>query len=139
MRDVKEFLHLYLGGDNPLGFQNNFGYVEYLQPGSYEQFRDAGILGGKPILRPLSDMTEEEKVMLCCMNLDPPWQPGHIIQTNEDDIAAMRIFDMQGDSKSLYIPKKRIEPKNFLWLLSKHFDLFNLHEDGLCLYKEDLK
>jgi len=155
-RSIKYFLHLYLGCE-----------CLFIASGSEERRTEQGVLVEmpfkgtewgiihseflphevkiyafvhdiKPILRPLSDMTEEEKIMLCCLNLTNEWKPGHIIQTNDEDIAAMRVFDHKGNYKSLYIPKNKISPSNFLWLLSKHFDLFGLIESGLAIDKTTL-
>lgn len=87
----------------------------------------------KPLLRSLSSMTEEEKIILLALNMPNGWQPGHLIETNEDDIAAMRIFDMNGNYKSLYIPKNKVSPNNFLWLIKNSFDLFDLIPSGLAI------
>lgn len=130
-KNISDYLHLYLGCDVKLnGNKVNRSLTSYMLNEIENGHWQDDI---KPILRPLSDMSEEEKIMLCCLNMPNGWQPGHIYETNDDDIAAMRIFDYQGDYKSLYIPKKRISPNNFLWLLSKHFDLFGLIEAGLAL------
>lgn len=76
----------------------------------------------KPILRPLSDMSEEE----------------------ENDIAV----DMFGDwhkhvtnaikSGKKYVFDYRVYPDLFLYLLSKHFDLFGLIESGEAIDKTKL-
>ena len=128
-KKIIDYLHLYLP-------------VEMIQVdnGNIKQYFLTSIdlsykVYGKPILRPLSDMTEEEKIMLCCMNLGNEWKPGHIIQTNDEDIAAMRVFDHKGNYKSLYIPKARIAHNNFLWLLKQGFDLFGLIDAGLAIDK----
>jgi hypothetical protein len=56
-KDIKDYLHLYLGCEC-LG---NNGKPYTLKPSHFPSNWKEGINGHKPILRPLSDMTEEEK------------------------------------------------------------------------------
>jgi len=70
----------------------------------------------KLILRPLSDMTLQEQEY--CYAIGHKRLKGGIVELFKD-----KLFDAT----------------QFHYLLSKHFDLFNLHEAGLCVYKSDLK
>lgn len=87
----------------------------------------------KPFLRPLSDMTEEEFTEYAktrgyneTPNLtrkDKGWTFG-----TEDGSSGtfLSLVPPYGD---------RHKPESFLYLLSKHFDLFNLISDGLAIDK----
>lgn len=72
----------------------------------------------KPLLRPLSDMTEEE--LQECGNL---------------------VYDFSDDQSGLDLNNHRWEDfylttsEQFHWLLSRHFDLFGLIESGLAIDK----
>lgn len=86
----------------------------------FEQDEDGGYAGHglqwvnaeyvELILRPLSSMTEEE-----------------MLENTEVDIPNLQ---------SSY---EMLTPKAFLWLLSKGFDIFGLHDSQECLYEADLK
>ena len=120
MKELKDYLHLYLGckveygyeetkrigtlvgKDDLVGWQVNTYKV--LAP--YQYVRDELI---KPILRPLSDMTEDEK-----NNLSWEWKVDY-------------------DFKPIF------RPDQFLFLLSKNFDLFGLIESGLAIDITTLK
>ena len=60
----------------------------------------------KPVLRPLSDMTEEEAI----------------------DFGWMRLFTLEH-----FIDKKLYKPESFAHLLARQFDLLNLIEEGLAM------
>lgn len=60
----------------------------------------------KPVLRPLSDMTEDEAI----------------------EFGWMRLFTLEH-----FIDKKMYNPGAFAHLLAKHFDLLNLIEEGLAV------
>ena len=60
----------------------------------------------KPVLRPLSDMTEDEAI----------------------DFGWMRLFTLEH-----FIEKKLYKPEAFAHLLARQFDLLNLIEEGLAM------
>lgn len=74
----------------------------------------------KPILRPLSSMTEEEQEQLCKHN------------------PTVR-FPCLYDPIVREINLTRMLPDDFLYLLKQGFDIFNLKEAGLAIYQEDVK
>lgn len=74
----------------------------------------------KPILRPLSDMTEEE--MHECGNMVYDF-------SDEPDLNKWEPKDFEIG----------LAPEQFQWLLSKGFDIFNLIRDGLAINKTTLK
>lgn len=126
-KELKDYLHLYLGcpfiyGEGPKiwdgwsGFEKTDTYYytdeeqNHIKLGGHH-FQVAKI---KPILRPLSDMTDEE--LQECGNMvydfsDDPELNNHKWQDFEIGLA----------------------PEQFHWLLSKHFDLFGLIEAGLAI------
>lgn len=134
MKEIKDYLHLYLGCECLANDEQFKLYgVEVTDTGTLAY--DGTMIDGihqcwwiencdfKLILRPLSDMTEEE---------------GKFIVDNY----SFRSVSMPHNKKGFGIEiAKRLSEQMAVaqYLLSKHFDLFNLHEQGLCLYKSDLK
>lgn len=151
MKKIEQYLHLYLGcevqliksledgyfEDNTdvpevgsvgiLSLQNNGGFNIYGGSGAEEWsygvcFKDNSNItfwdakDFKPILRPLSDKTQEEHDYVHALLKD-------------------RIINNLGNGDLLVTGFAEITA----YLLSKHFDLFGLHEASLCLYKNDLK
>jgi hypothetical protein len=121
-KEIKDYLHLYLGCEcmTPKGIGKLFRYdIEtnwtwcvfgIMGP----EFEDSGhIENVKPILRPLSDMSEEEKIELKL----------NVVQASTINHASEIMWTFE---------QVRI-------LLSKHFDLFNLIGEGLAIDKTTLK
>ena len=125
MKDLKNYLHLYLGcevicflnSENPAvkpvkailcaENHNKHGFIS---------LNAALVVHAKPILRPISDMTEEEA------REGEIWGVWHDVNLMGED------WDTFGFS-----------PHNFKHLLSKGFDLFGLIEAGLAIDKSTLK
>jgi hypothetical protein len=123
--NLKDYLHLYLGCEVEFGLNLNnlrrgtfIGFVDYNRIDARIAFR-AGPEGRvnvfllKPILRPLSDLTEEEMKEVCRFTRDAQ---------------AYKEFDSA-------VGKESINAEVALYLLSKHFDLFGLIDAGLALDK----
>jgi len=113
---------------------------------------DAGYL---PILRDLSSMTEEEAKELFILEraskyvewtevvltkykkskldeldgLEPSWMVS----------AKYKYLDGRTGGMSGSVSLREFEPKQFQYLLSKHFDIFDLFSKGHCLHPQDLK
>lgn len=109
----------------------------------------------KPILRPLSDMTEEEilevaKITNC---LPIRWQENYKVVKPENPNEGIEIrcgsysvrvtfkgciyfHDYTKPNAAIYLPKT---PDIIRCLLSKHFDLFGLIESGLAVDKTKLQ
>lgn len=125
MKDIKDYLHLYLGCDVAREHSESrskkfFEHakligitasevekgktVAILEVG-LDHFHEWYVEETKPILRPLSDMTNEERVILKYYNNDAS------------------------------IPDKLFNAAGFWFLLSKHFDLFGLTDAGLAIEK----
>ncbi len=110
MKQLKNYLHLYLGCDTNKGKLCSVNIegicIVMMNDGQIEAGNIEDI---KPILRPLSDMTEEEREEFKNVRY------GH------------RLLDI-----SLFIDLE-LSATYVKWLLSKHFDLFGLVEAGLAI------
>jgi hypothetical protein len=85
----------------------------------------------KPILRPLSAMTEEE--MLSYARITRPEAEKIVFKDG-----GISSYYNPGDTTFYKWAKHRLDvftPEETLWLLSKHFDLFGLIESGLAVDK----
>ena len=114
MKELKDYLHLYKECDCRVYEEDMIDFTIDKMQGCYLNkvvFKEYGvpIRLVKPILRPLSDMTEDEK-----NNLSWEWKVDY-------------------DFKPIF------RPDQFLFLLSKHFDLFGLIDAGLAIDKTTLK
>ena len=104
-KELKDYLHLYLGCDcyyPPKENGEKGGYIKLLP----EMLKYAEQI--KPILRPLSDMTEKEK----------------------ENIGGTDWTSVDGDWE--------YSPETFLFLLSKRFDIFGLIEAGFAVNATEL-
>lgn len=130
-KELKDYLHLYLGCELlSISTYEIVGKLEGIV-GSEAHFKvngvwySASLSNYKPILRPLSDMTDEEYDYLAEHILDDIiWSPATIY----DFINILR--------EKLSISK--LAETNY-YLLSKHFDLFGLIESGLAIDASKVK
>jgi hypothetical protein len=157
-KNLKDYLPFYIGCEcqTPLGimelssidihdqypvwfrYMGRFG--QYTPKLNYEVLSKHGLRGRafyfnevKPLLRPLSDMTEQE-----FKEIFKPIQPGDV--TDEDFKEAMQhlikngidAFDFDGVSAQIVFEYTRL-------LLSKHFDIFELIPAGLAIDKTTLQ
>lgn len=122
MREIKDYLHLYLNNGSDLKVLHKDGQQLTIQGIDYtfelsvrcaykDNLRSALFEDVKPILRPLSDISEEEIA-------------GFI---------ELSGGKMHGDTETLDF---WCTPEASRYLLSKHFDLFNLIRDGLASNKK---
>lgn len=124
MKQLKDYLHLYLGcelakKDLPDSFKEGARKANVLDGETRDYFLKSGNSGWLPILRPLSSMTEEE--LQECGNM---------------------IYDFSDDPELNNHKWQDFEisaPEQFHYLLSKHFDLFNLIPEGLAIDATTLK
>lgn len=133
-KGLKDYLHLYLGCKVKIlenyhdgiiatlvGINHTYGTIEcvleapeWYEYHKYKAFNDFQV---KPILRPLSDMTEDEEKYV-----------GLGLKAGTANASML---------KSGYFHSTT--PKVFYYLLSKHFDLFGLIEYGLAVSAAELK
>lgn len=125
--ELKNYLHLYLGAEvyifpaetlsngwyaeKKKGFQDGWGFYELTIP-KYNQTLEAGYLLA---LRPLSDIKDHEHI--------------------ESSVAYTDAFGKVAEDKSEWVKEWHGEFARTLYLLSKHFDLFGLIENGLAIDK----
>jgi len=115
MKEIKDYyLHLYLGCEFYLSeAKNDFVHIDrpmgVWDLSQNEKYEDRII---KPILRPLSDMTEEEQSEVNFRDINAAWA-----YTNEEVWSFEQVR----------------------YLLSKHFDLFGLIESGLAIDSTTIK
>lgn len=137
--NIKDYLHLYLGCQ-VIGTYNDAsgskGYLTGVTNGGYDceiqfiledginveeepQYNE--VKDVKPILRPLSDMTEDE-VEFIGIELKAGTMNAEFIRTSKYCWTLVHT-----------------EPEVFRFLLSNHFDLFGLIDAGLAIDKTTLK
>ena len=141
MKELKDYLHLYLGCQFVVKINNTdmlsapmvLDEAALFSASRSESYFD--FIKPIPILRPLSDMTQDEA--------DVIWG---ILDWNERITGVARITDIirefdviEEDNDTTSNAHWGYLCKIFPYLLKYGFDLFGLHEAGLCLYKEDLK
>ena len=120
MKELKGYLHLYLGcealiegytnREHPFNYRGIINYQLLLESGQHY----SSVKAIKPILRPLSDMTEEEAR-----------ECGNLVY----DFSGEPVFDKWGWKDFACL----LASEQFLFLISKHFDLFGLIESGLAV------
>lgn len=148
--NIKDYLHLYLGCETAvrgsrLTYTNNYAFIERLDSENYS-FRWEDI---KPILRPLSDMTKEEAIWMTelrhgkgCVGVKGDWAfdaPTRTVIWSNEFGGELQVA-MKGIG-TRYAPNRKgilYMPNQFLYLLSKNFDLFGLIEAGLAIDKTKL-
>ena len=130
--ELKEVIHLYLGCDAIIGKQSGqenakhligtlVGYDTKNKGTCTFIYYDKGVsttcitpTSIKPILRPISDMTQEESKIYHSLNKLYPASPVHHIMVEHATF------------------------ETFAWLLKKQFDLFELIESGQAIDKTKL-
>lgn len=132
-KDISHYLHLYLGcklkctNEKCNSDYEYFGMTISNSPLLLDKHSNGN---WKLILRPLSSMTEEEMRDLHRLRFESPFQGGY-----EGLKLWAKVFTSTDFSNKLIAFK----PDEFKYLLSKHFDLFGLHESGFCIYQSELK
>lgn len=147
-KNIKDYLHLYLGCEC-LG---NDGKPYTLKPSHFPSNWKEGINGHKPILRPLSDMTEEEFSECVLLHFG--------IENRDVVFGTINKIERYSEPKMLTnfgtalpyrcskdgihvmtgtLSTNSLNPQQFKYMLSKHFDLFGLIPDGLAIDKTTLK
>jgi hypothetical protein len=138
MKELKDFIHLYLGCECVIGDSNVKETIQAVSEysictGSNKHGVDSWykIPSVKPILRPLSDMTEEEKVTLFDLEISN-------YSEYKSKLIAVDLW-IQRWQRYPSTEFGKWFPKTFLFLLSKHFDIFGLIESGLAIDSKTLK
>lgn len=117
MKDIKDYLHFYLGCEAVTVKSKPeiiTGHIIDLVNGNFYH--------AKPILRPLSDMTEDE-LQEC----------GNLVYDFSDDKSGLGLNDHRWEDFQTLLCAEQ-----FHWLIKRHFDLFDLITDGLAIDKTKL-
>lgn len=112
-KKLQDYIHLYVGCDCKFKDEGGYEGIGKLT-GNILNGIDMSVCEALPILRPLSDMTKEELHFINMSKLEL----NHAIS--------------QKTNASFYTTE-------FIYFLSKGFDLFNLIEEGLAIDKTTLK
>jgi hypothetical protein len=117
MTKFEDVAGMYLGCTGMAQFEDYTGEIETVIGICKDELttnKDAILITSfKPILRPLSSMTEDE--------------------AREMGFAGMQIGLLAYPEIEMFMTAKQFKES-----LSKHFDLFNLHENNECIYESDL-
>lgn len=140
MKKIEDYLPLYMGCECELQLIYNAGtmvekltgitqkkdgivYCHFL--GSSDSYRTAETV--KPLLRPLSDMTEEEAGLLLSELREPQMFRDRQMSISERGFLLIHL----GDSTVV----EDLNANAWKFLIDKHFDLFGLIESGLAVSK----
>lgn len=122
MKKLKDYIHFYLGCECLIGDKKEIDYIQMVNETGLSVCTGTNkndiqlwykTSSCKPILRPLSDMTEEE---------------------NKE---AMKMYYVDDVELLPWFSKQHFELTR--WLLSKHFDIFGLITDGIAIDKTTYK
>ena len=159
MKELKDYLHLYLGCEIDISGQREIldsvaksGQIETLFRGHLRNYRDLSDEDIAPILRPLSDMTEEEMEELFFIGdaLIKEVTPNAVIKFYPNEVkrnikrgtgVAYTVLKSENGEHFMSgtLSLTKFDTMQFSYLLSKHFDVFCLIEAGLAIDKTTLK
>lgn len=110
-KDIKEYLHLYLGCEFIFSATKDFSTHELCTESLNTIYEDSDFYEIKLVLRPISDMTESEKADFYKTQQFITATPVHVVGNYH------------------------WTPETFLWLVNHGFDIFNLIDMGLAIDK----
>lgn len=152
-KDIKDYLHFYVGScdcqiiyvnETVKNFFAKVGEVVKFDSVTFYVLSDEDVCNAKLILRPLSDMTEEE-VKVACGWVQAQREILSFRKTLKFAEVNYRWPDTRMEngwaysSIALYWHKEEWTPEITLYLLSRGFDLFELIPEGLAIDKTTLK
>lgn len=157
-RKIQDYLHFYLGQQvliNSMGEDVVCDLITVSRDGGAfasgttkrgQKLNAHGMLeGAKLLLRPLSDMTEEEAIELVKVREWKSYGPHpreRKYETYKNAFGQIVVqWGHEGDLRSKNVPqtKESFYPEELPFLLSRGFDLFNLIPDGLAINKTTLQ
>lgn len=144
-KQLKDYLHLYLGCEMEVKHKQIaiLSGVSYDERGKYfihlndkeNGYYILFIQEAKPILRPLSDMSEEEKILVYLWEY-PNYKSGELIKNDSDE----DFFVVKNENgMKVYINQHHFSAETTRKLLKAGFDLFGLIESGIALDKTKLQ
>lgn len=139
-KELKDYLHLYLGCEvRTIDYYGKEWKQQLLTPQLYSELFHTGHFSYqvefiKPILRPLSDMTEEEKVKVYLWEYANN-ESGELVKNDSD-----RDFFVVKNEHGMrcYVNLHHFSAETTRKLLKAGFDLFGLIESGLAIDKTTL-
>lgn len=139
-KNIKDYLHLYLGCDTDKGKLIGIELNKAVCMMNDLSIVEGNIYSLKPILRPLSDMTEDEAWEFAGGKSESLYDDLKIESIDKTGIQISYAIDA-GD-EGWHIQRHKFDfyavgPSQFIWMLSKHFDLFGLIDAGLAIKKSD--
>lgn len=148
--ELKDVLHFYIGCElysegtkSPIGTLyglTNHGKNIHIKVSGVDYYPQN--VGYKPILRPLSDMTEEEAIELVKLSEWSQYGTHPLIREYRTFRNSFgQIVVSWGEShreKNVPVDKTVFRPQEFLYLLKQGFDLFSLIESGQAINKTKL-
>lgn len=153
-KEIKDYMHLYINSCEceviyvngqvknhiaKVGETVGFDEVTYYVVSSED------IINVKLILRPLSSMTEEEFKIIVDWPMQATREVTKFYSTDKFICCEYRwphssMIDGYGySSTAIYFTKEEWTPVQFVYLLSKGFDLFNLIHEGLAIEKTEVE
>jgi hypothetical protein len=138
-KDIKDYLHLYLGCEYQYRYNDSAEWRPSQIRLSIKVLSDHPYRWEiKPILRPLSDMTEEEAIKY--LRLKHNAYSGEYEIKLRDNGFWWLFKTIASDERFKFFGEMLDESNSdqFRWLLSKGFDLFGLIEAGLAIDKTKL-
>lgn len=139
MKKIETYLHLYLGCKGMVEILSPDGYTwekpikTNLKPYTLYEIQRGVYRNFKPILRPLSDMTEEEAKELLTIQY---WRPGQSpIYERHSDICIDFYFYYDGKKNYTQLDWDSLNSQSFRYLLKQGFDVFNLIGENLAIDK----
>lgn len=151
-KEIKDYLHLYLGCELERGGRVTGALLDAANEAAFNAWEDC-----RPILRPLTDMTEEEVLELCKVASPEifgdyrfskwiversPHEYCHWTVSNKNSLDYFNISSVDGDV-DIYGKDGEFDPTNIdsnyrFWYLKKGFDIFDLILEGLAIDKTTL-
>jgi hypothetical protein len=155
-KQLKDYLHLYLGCEGEFTKKKTYGSakrsIETLDTSLLDRVASLpSLLSFKPILSPLSSMTEEEALVIGKLITDEMVDKVSRLDVSIEGRRIEIFYD--NDSEKIDLKANQVSwiergkdtwhhlpvhnyAEFFTYLLSKHFDLFGLIEAGLAIEKK---
>jgi hypothetical protein len=128
--NIKDYLHLYMGCAIADSSDNDFIVCDELDADFLKYLLESPRLKDfRLVLRPLSDISKEEVADL--MGIEGFIQRGNFCSP----FFQCEYRDLEEETHCTHLYIHQLDPKHFLFLLSKYFDLFGLINAGLALDK----
>lgn len=147
-KELKDYLHLYQNIDVKIASDRKAerkmdtmiyatGEYAHCTKSNFPYSQDIPYKNVKPILRPLSSITNTEVIEIVALLSDV-----YLLVKHTGNFSYGIDFEFQYNSSN----RRRVacqrwdelNPEQFIYLLSKHFDLFGLIESGLAIDKTTL-